>query len=212
MRVTDKVKQQTRRRLIDVARKLFQTKGFQETSTRDISGGAGIATGTLFNYFPTKEHLALTIVADDLAKARADFAKRRRVGEGLAEALFSHVACGLGRLAPHRSWVTQVMEGTLGPLAPQPEPESPGDRVRLEHLQTVRALITDSELSPAPVSIQMYWTLYLGLLAFWSRDASSGQEDTLIVLDESLALFVRSLSPANDQLENENAPHNCGAD
>jgi hypothetical protein len=36
----------------------------------------------------------------------------------------------------------------------------------------------------------LYWTLYTGVLAFWSKDASPRQEDTLALLDQSLAMFV----------------------
>lgn len=37
--------------------KLFTERGFHGTSTAQISKEAGVATGTLFNYFPTKEDL-----------------------------------------------------------------------------------------------------------------------------------------------------------
>ena len=38
---------------------LFQTRGFDETTTREIARKAGIAEGTVFNYFPTKDDIAL---------------------------------------------------------------------------------------------------------------------------------------------------------
>jgi len=38
---------------------LFAEKGFYRTTTKAISKKAGIAEGTLFNYFETKEDLAL---------------------------------------------------------------------------------------------------------------------------------------------------------
>ncbi|KKG13088.1 TetR/AcrR family transcriptional regulator [Methanosarcina sp. 2.H.A.1B.4] len=43
--------------IMDVALKLFTERGFHGTSTAQISKDAGVATGTLFNYFPTKEDL-----------------------------------------------------------------------------------------------------------------------------------------------------------
>ncbi|WP_292464111.1 TetR/AcrR family transcriptional regulator [Methanolobus sp.] len=43
--------------LLQAALKLFTEKGFHGTSTAQISKEAGVATGTLFNYFPTKEDL-----------------------------------------------------------------------------------------------------------------------------------------------------------
>ncbi|MDW7731966.1 MAG: TetR/AcrR family transcriptional regulator [Methanolobus sp.] len=43
--------------LMEAALKLFTERGFHGTSTAQISKEAGVATGTLFNYFPTKEDL-----------------------------------------------------------------------------------------------------------------------------------------------------------
>jgi AcrR family transcriptional regulator len=43
--------------IMDAALKLFTERGFHGTSTAQISKDAGVATGTLFNYFPRKEDL-----------------------------------------------------------------------------------------------------------------------------------------------------------
>jgi AcrR family transcriptional regulator len=43
--------------IMEAALKLFTERGFHGTSTAQISKEAGVATGTLFNYFPTKEDL-----------------------------------------------------------------------------------------------------------------------------------------------------------
>ncbi|MDY9925669.1 TetR/AcrR family transcriptional regulator [Methanosarcina sp.] len=43
--------------IIETALKLLTERGFHGTSTAQISKDAGVATGTLFNYFPTKEDL-----------------------------------------------------------------------------------------------------------------------------------------------------------
>lgn len=44
-------------RLIESAIKLFAADGINATSTGSIAKDAGMAAGTLFNYFPTKEEL-----------------------------------------------------------------------------------------------------------------------------------------------------------
>jgi TetR/AcrR family transcriptional regulator, cholesterol catabolism regulator len=54
-------KAQTREAIIDAARILFAAKGYGGTRTRDIAEAAGIATGTLFNYAPTKEAVVLLV-------------------------------------------------------------------------------------------------------------------------------------------------------
>ena len=41
-----------------------------------------------------------------------------------------------------------------------------------------------------PLALQLYWTLYTGVLVFWANDKSPKQEDTLALLDHSLNMFV----------------------
>src|ERR1043165_7344538 len=52
-------KEQTKERILEAALHLFREKGLEATTTKEISKRAGIAEGTLFNYFKTKEDLAL---------------------------------------------------------------------------------------------------------------------------------------------------------
>lgn len=50
-------KRKKRKKIIEVATKLFVERGFHGTPTSLIAKEAGIATGTLFNYFKTKDIL-----------------------------------------------------------------------------------------------------------------------------------------------------------
>jgi AcrR family transcriptional regulator len=198
MRVTAEKKRETRRQIVACARKLFNDKGFEQTTTRDIAEAAGIAAGTMFNYFPSKEALAMTIVNEALAEARTEFEARLRGDETLDEALFAHVAVGLRHLAPHRGYVGEVLETALSPFAKEGVCEQ-GQQLRITHLETVRELISSrgrpATHVPTAVNMHLYWALYLGVLSFWAADESPKQEDTLVVLDQSMRLFVGSLSP-----------------
>lgn len=202
MRITAKAKEETRERIVEAARKLFTGKGFDETTTRDIAAEAGIATGTLFNYYPSKEALAMTLVAEALDAGQTDFDARRRGDESLEEDLFSHIMTGLRQLAPHRGYVGAVMETAMSPFA-KTGLCCEADRLREEHLERVTGLIASHGLGGAQpfVVMHLYWTLYLGVLAFWSRDTSDKQEETLAVLDHSLRLFVASLQTGHTEAE-----------
>src|SRR3989454_9445229 len=61
-----KNKEQTKRAILRAALVLFAEKGFYRTTTKAISRNAGIAEGTLFNYFETKEDLALYFFEQEL--------------------------------------------------------------------------------------------------------------------------------------------------
>ena len=65
--VRERQKRQTRALILETARTLFATKGFQETTIRTIASEAGIGLGTVFNYFPDKTALLVAALLDDLA-------------------------------------------------------------------------------------------------------------------------------------------------
>jgi AcrR family transcriptional regulator len=55
--------------LLDAAARLFAERG-SDVSAEDIARSAGVAKGTLFRHFPTKEHLRSAVLADRLAQLR----------------------------------------------------------------------------------------------------------------------------------------------
>jgi AcrR family transcriptional regulator len=55
---------EARERIIDSARRLFASRGYSRTPTKDIAVDAGVATGTVFYHFPTKQDLLRTVVSE----------------------------------------------------------------------------------------------------------------------------------------------------
>jgi len=53
----DRERQQHRQEILSVARQLFAEKGFYNVSMHQIAAAAEFATGTLYNFFPSKEDL-----------------------------------------------------------------------------------------------------------------------------------------------------------
>src|SRR5215469_9424152 len=100
VRVSLDTKVARRRRILEVAARLFSRKGWDNATTRDIATAAGIATGTLFNYFPTKELIAGSLIFHALTEAKQEFLARRRGEESLEEDLFSFIWTELRHLRP----------------------------------------------------------------------------------------------------------------
>ncbi|TMR92141.1 TetR family transcriptional regulator [Nonomuraea basaltis] len=63
----ERKKEQTRRRIADVALRLFDERGYDAVTVNEIAEAAGVAKVTLFTYFPAKECLVTDGVKDDLA-------------------------------------------------------------------------------------------------------------------------------------------------
>jgi len=79
-------KEATRQELRAAALRLFQSKGFTQTSVDDIALAAGVSRSTFFRYFPSKESVVYG-EADDNAEMFVALLRERPAGEARMEAL-----------------------------------------------------------------------------------------------------------------------------
>ena len=192
MRVTPETRERTRQDLLESGTTLFAEVGFGAATTRELARRAGVAAGTVFNYFASKEALAAAVLEGALRGAWGEREAERRVDETAEEALFALVAAELRHLAPHRAWVAEVVESGLSPL--RRGADEGVAALRTAHLERVTDALREAGLSaPGEIALHLYWTLYLGVLSFWSHDASEHDAATLALLDRSIQLFVRAL-------------------
>lgn len=76
MRTVDPVKHAAKRRqILDAAAELFATKGFDRTTTADISKAAGISAGNLFHYFASKREIFFAVIIDGEDEKAAQLAQ-----------------------------------------------------------------------------------------------------------------------------------------
>lgn len=76
----------TRARLVAAARRTFEREGFLDTRVADIVAEAGMAHGTFYLYFTSKEDVFIAVVNDHLATIRSD-AEILAPGGGPAEVI-----------------------------------------------------------------------------------------------------------------------------
>ncbi len=64
--LTDEEQAKRRKEIFDASVHLFLSKGFNETSMREIAQAAGIGKSTLYDYFSTKDEILLSFVENEL--------------------------------------------------------------------------------------------------------------------------------------------------
>ena len=197
MRISKKAKEKNREKILKEAKRLFSKTGFEKTTTRDIAAAMGMAVGTMFNYFDSKEALAMTLAAEALSKGRETYWRRRMGNEAFVEELFLLITSELRLLRPYRKFIGPVLESTMSFFS-KSSISTVGEQARNEHLEIVETIIVRHGCSfvPPQISASIYWSLYLGILAFWSTDDSRNQEETLALIDYSLHLFSQTIRGA----------------
>ncbi len=90
-------KRSKRQRLLHASLRLFREKGFANTTVAEITAAAGVAKGTFFNYFATKEDVLLALGEQTLGKLQlnAQTVPGRESTRGKIKAIFAALAAGL---------------------------------------------------------------------------------------------------------------------
>ncbi len=194
-------KAETRAAILNASLRLFQRKGFRETTMRDIAGEAGIALGTTYNYFPTKEHLALAFFDRSLEKVLRRY--RREAGEGMAleEQVFLLLAIQLEEMRPFAGFLHAVVPQAAAPgsrLSPFGEDVGALKGRCLELVdEIVDGAVARGELPDLPgyrpMLLQSFWVYNLGILLFWLNDESEGKADSYSLIDRSLRFLIGAL-------------------
>ncbi len=66
MPYTPEHRAETRKRIVESARKLFNTRGFSDVSIDDVMAGAGLTRGGFYHHFKTKDELFVEAVLEAL--------------------------------------------------------------------------------------------------------------------------------------------------
>jgi len=189
-------KQAIRNRIVKAALSLFQTKGFDGTTTRAIARKAGIAEGTVFNYFKTKEDIALYFFEQEVGHAVASVRDNGRLRKApLEEKLFALVQSQLEYLAPYERFIGAALMHALKPSSPLGPFSHRALELRHRYLGFVEELIEESipkhKQDPlAFLAPEVFWIYYLGTLLYWLYDSSENKQNTLAFLDRSLTIGV----------------------
>jgi AcrR family transcriptional regulator len=185
-------KDATKRRIVAAALKLFESRGFESTTTKEIAKKARVAEGTVFNHFETKEDIALHFfeleVDHAIAAVRAD---ARLESAPLEERLFALVVHQIEYLAPYERFIGAAFVQALRPTSKLTF-STQASALRTRYLRFVQeqmdAAMPGQSFEMTWMAPQAFWIFYIGVLLYWLSDTSPGKANTLAFLDRSLAI------------------------
>jgi AcrR family transcriptional regulator len=192
-------KERTKERILKAALELFRKQGLEKTTTRQISDKAGIAEGTLFNYFKTKEDLALFFFqkeTQDLMEWYQDETRLQKAS--LPEKLFAIIHRQLEYIAPYEEFIGAVFFRALQPSSKLSPVSFESQELRLRYLRFIREILDEAaehgEIPPVgALGSYGFGLFYMGIVTHWLHDSSPGKQKTLALLDRSLTIGTRVL-------------------
>jgi AcrR family transcriptional regulator len=190
----------TRAQILGTALGLFREKGFDTTTMRDIASACGMAVGTAYHHFESKEAIVAAYYEAVQLKHSLAVAiynqEKHSLKQKLEQAFFSKL-----EIVQHDQKLLGVIMRYVG------DSEHPlsifGQRTR--HLRQAgtdifMVVLKDEKLSEhldelAPTA---FWTLQMGMLLYFLHDQSNGEKTKKLVsgaLDLTLQLLKLSSQP-----------------
>src|SRR5437868_12322075 len=192
-------KERTRQAILRSALDLFAEKGFYHTTTRAISRKAKIAEGTLFNYFETKEDLALYFFEQELAQIIDWYRHDQRAPKArLPEKLFAIIHRLLERLGPYEEFIGAVYLRALQPSSRLNPLSLSAQEQNLRYLRFIREVLAaaaaEGEIPDlGDLGAYGFALFHLAVITYWLQDRLMGKENTLALLDRCLKLATHAL-------------------
>lgn len=192
-------KERTKEQILAAALELFSKQGLDKTTTRQISRKAGIAEGTLFNYFKTKEDLALFFFQKETHDLIEWYQAQTRLQKApLPEKLFAIINQQLEYIAPYEDFIGAIFFRSLQPRSKLSPLSLESQELRVKYLRFIREILAqaeDKEEIPPLGDMGAYAVglFYIGMVLHWLHDPSRGKQKTLALLDRSLNLASRLL-------------------
>jgi AcrR family transcriptional regulator len=175
----DRKKARTHRHIAETAARLFAERGYEQVTVGEVARAAEVAEQTVYNYFPTKEHL-VTDREQQLEQRLGELIRTRPPGLGPVAAVRAFV---LDTVAAIGDRPAALAPGTLGALAAK----SPAvNRLALESLDRLATALARAiaGAEPVPVRARLQGIALAGvfriIVAETGRRAADGQAPAAI--------------------------------
>lgn len=192
--------EETRAKIREAALALFQEKGFDGATMRDVARDAGVATGAAYYYFPSKEALVLEFYSrlqNEMEERLPALLERPR---DLGERLRAALDLKFSLLKPNRRFFGALVRAGLDPQNPVSPFSTETSALRDRSIAIFRGVLEGSDLKIpadlAPHLPRLLWLYYMGLILFWLFDRSEGQRKTTRLIARSLDAIVTAIKLA----------------
>jgi AcrR family transcriptional regulator len=183
-----------RERILECALRLFGSKGYEETTMREIAEAAGCSPGLAYRYFASKEEMVLVLYQNLSEELKV---QTRDLPAGpLAERFQTVVTRHFALMAPYRDVFSSLFGTALNPRSKAGVfGESTADvrrQCRGIHLRVIQGAKDAPRTSQREDLATVFYGAHLALVLFWLIDQSRNTARTqrfLVLLRDMLKLI-----------------------
>lgn len=192
-------KEATRQRVLDAARDLFETQGYEETTVREIARRAEVAVGSVFTTFASKGDILSQVMADRLEELYAELDRvaphlRGNVADRLRSLFAIHFAFETRRTKLFLAHIAAAYDWTLGPST---RPYGKNPRLRQVIKDCLAEGVARGEIG-ADQDLDLIVDALMGVYAWTYRLAAwegADAEEMSAVFDRQVGLLAQGFAP-----------------
>jgi AcrR family transcriptional regulator len=187
-------KERTRKQILQAALELFSKKGLFRTTAKEISDKAKIAEGTLFNYFKSKEDVALFFFEQELEALIEWYGNNEALhGRPISEKFFAIIYRHLEQLSPYEDFIGAVYLRAFQPVSKLSPLRLETQARNRRYVRFIKEVIRDSEAEGlmrilGDLTAYGFGLFHFAMITYWLQDSSRGKERTHALLDRSLKI------------------------
>jgi AcrR family transcriptional regulator len=202
-------KRERERRIVKAAERLFAKKGFAEVAMEDVAARAGLAVGTIYNYFPSKSALLLAIVRRE---SESLLARGRKILDDppddpvAAATAFTEIFLEDFTREDRRLW-RELFGAAIGDPAVVGKRLFEGDAKLVSQLASLLEQyrgngVLASDIEPLPAATVLYGVCFTWMTAYLMNDQISA-EMARYEIRRGTAIAMRGLFPRADAIFTE---------
>lgn len=191
----------TERKILDAALRMFQAKGFEEATMRDIATTAGVATGAAYYYYPSKDAIVLAFYERSCVEMQPRIEEAVATSaDNLEDRLKALIGAKLEYFAPYRSVLRALLKNGADPAHPLSPFSKNNKSIRDVDIAWFQKILDDcrirvpQDLGPHLPSV--LWMFQMGVIYFWITDDSHGQRrtDRLLTLGSKIVTSLLKIA------------------
>ncbi|MBL0218358.1 MAG: TetR/AcrR family transcriptional regulator [Myxococcales bacterium] len=182
----------TRKHLLERALALFQKRGVEATTMRDIAKAAGMSLGAAYYYFPSKEALVFAYYEDN----QADLEQLAQAASGTVREQLGTIFHGkLATIRPQRKMLAAIVQRLVDPSDPVSAFSAQTRAVRDHALGVLDRVLVKAGLPPEvlPLATRALWLLQMAMMLVYVNDDSPDERRTHGLVDDALDMIVPML-------------------
>ncbi len=191
--------EQTRALILETALELFRERGYEDTTMRAIAERAGVALGSTYYYFRSKEALIQSFYGrtheEHLAAVGGVLAAERT----FRARLLGVMRAKLETIEPYHRFSGILFKTAADPESPLNPFSEESLPVREQATELFAEVVRGAEDRKLPKDLkaelpELLWTYHMGIVLFWIHDRSPGRARTWRLMERTVDLVARLIA------------------